>query len=210
MEPPVEEPEDAWKLDYDEHVEPEKPKKPRKRRRYGGYVILITVILILVIWTIASPKVMREAGDAYTSSPSYANLGNYTGYRDIWAGNMTWGFSISGPNVTHVGTPISISVLITKVYEKPGNFFFRGTWISLENVSLYDIDGTFLASMSNYTTGGFGPTATIPFSLDVVGEHDLYVRAQFLVYMDMRIGFIPLESVRSPPIYLDEPIVVAA
>ena len=201
---------DAWEEDYEEHIKPEKPMKPRKRRHYGGIVIVVTIIVILVLWTFLSPKVMPQAGETYMSSQRYANLGSYIGYRDIWAGNMTWGFSISGPNTTHVGTVITISVLVTKVYEKPGNFFFRGSWISLKNVSIYSDNDTWLASMSNYTVGDFGPTASIPVSFDTTGEHDLYVRAKFLAYMDMRIGFMPLESVLSPAIYLDEPIVVSA
>jgi len=46
-------------------------------------------------------------------------------------------------------------------------------------------------------------------SFDYPDSYYLYVYVKFLVTMDMRIGFLPLESVEIPQAYLDVPIVVS-
>ena len=184
--------EDIWKEDYDELVEPEKPIKPRRHIRWGG-VVVVAIILIIIVWTVMSPEILPVEGDTYISSPSYANLGDFTGYRDIWAGNTSWGLSISGPTNGSVNEQMQFMVLLTKVSERPGNWFLRGTSIDLRNVSIFLKDGTYLGSMSNQTDHGFGISATVPVTFTGPGSFDLYVHAKFLVYEVMRIGFIPLE-----------------
>ena len=219
LEPPPPEseelpPEEAWLEEFEEEIiEPEKPVKRKKRRRgYGKFIVLAIVLIILLAWTVLSPDVMPQVGDVYTASEAYANLGNFTGYRDMWAGNMTWGLSIRGPNSTQAGGELDIYVLITKVYEDPGNPFFKGTWFTLENVSVFLDDGSdegvYLASMANYTSLDYGMDAMVPLTFSVAGSYDLMVHAKITVYMDMWIGFLPLESVNMNRVFLDEPIVV--
>jgi hypothetical protein len=125
---------------------------------------------------------------------------------------MTWGLAIRGPDNAAVGEAITISVLVTKIYEKPGNWFFEGAGISLKNVSVFeynDTDDTFLASMTDWTDSDLGPVAKITVVFDQPGTYDIFVYAKFLVNMDMKIGFLPLESVQVSRAYLDVPIVVA-
>ncbi len=190
--------EDVWKEDYDELVEPEKPSRPRKHVHWGGIIIVVAIILIIVVWTVLSPKILPVEGDTYISSDRYASLGDFTGYRDIWAGNTSWGLSISGPVNGTANESMQFMVLLTKVSEKPGNWFLRGTSIELRNVSIFLKDGTFLGSMTNHTDHGFGVSATVPVKFTSTGSFDLYVQAKFLVSEVMRIGFIPLEMVNIP------------
>lgn len=190
--------EDVWKEDYDELVEPEKPIRPRKPVHWGGIIVVVAIILIIIVWTIMSPKILPVEASTYISSPSYASLGDFTGYRDIWAGNTTWGLSISGPANGNVSEQMQFMVLVTKVSEKPGNWFLRGTSIELRNVSIFLKDGTYLGSMTNHTDHGFGISATVPVTFTSAGSFELYVHAKFLVYEVMRIGFIPLEMVSIP------------
>lgn len=79
--------------------------------------------------------------------------------------------------------------------ERPGNFFFRGAAVAITNVSVFESDGTFLAKMSSGTNLGFGKLATVKLAFASNGTYHLYVTAKFTVYMDMRIGFFPLETV---------------
>ena len=233
-EPPVEEPppppadelpegdipalDEAFREDYDELVVYEEPVKPRrkKKRKYGGVIVLVAIIVILLAWTLISPDVLPETGAVYTESPTYSNLGNFIGYRDVWAGNMSWGLCFSGPNKTSVNEVIEIKVLFVKISEEPGNFFFAGTSISLRNVSIFiDNDGndTYLASMTNVTDLGYGISATLRFSFDAPGNYSLYLHWKFLVNQVMRIGYIPLEMLTTDPAYptyLDVAIEVTA
>lgn len=207
--PPGKPSEEAWMEDYDEMITPEKPAKPRKKRHWGGIIVAVIVIVILLAWTLLSPDITPEKGDTYTSSPTYANLGNYTGYRDIWAGNMTWGISIRGDTSGSVGTQMTFTVLVTKVYERPGNWFFRGTSVDLKNVSLFKADGTYLASMSNSSDLGYGVSATLSFNFTESGTYNLHMYVKFMVYEMMRIGFMPLETVQVTPGVDLEPIVIS-
>ena len=215
-EPEAAEPKDfeyehSWDEDYEEHIDGKElpPPKPDKKRGYGGLIVIIIIILILILWTVFSPKILPEVGSTYVESHHYANLGNYVGDRDIWAGEMVWGVAISGPSNATVGETIDITVMVTKISEKPGNWFFEGTAVSLRNVSFYDENGTFVAEMSNWTSEDIGLVATVPVSFDYPDSYYLYVYVKFLVTMDMRIGFLPLESVEIPQAYLDVPIVVS-
>jgi len=234
MEPPAEEPppppadelpegeipplDEAFKEDYDELVVTEEPVKPRrkKKRRYGGIIALVVVIIILVVWTFISPDVLPETGTAYTESPTYSNLGHFIGYRDIWAGNMSWGLCFSGPATASVDEVIEVKVLFVKISEEAGNFFFVGASISLRNVSIFiddGLNGTYLASMTNVTDLGYGISATLRFSFDAPGTYSLYLHWKFLVNQVMRIGYIPLEMLTTDPqhpTYLDVAIEVTA
>lgn len=199
---------EAFIEDYEEYIEPEKPQRPRKKLPVVPIIVTVAIVLVLVSWTLLSPEIMPEVGGTYIESPTYAGWGNYTGYRDIWAGNTTWGVAISGHATAAGNRQIEVNVLITKVFERPGNWFFRGTAISLRNVSVFADDGTFLGSMSNSTNLGFGVLATVPVSFAANGTYDLYVTAKFLVYEVMRLGFVPLEMVNVQQVYLDVPVVV--
>jgi len=196
--------------DYDELIGPEEEPKPRKRkkRHWGAIVVTVVIIVFLLAWTFLSPEIMPQVGQVYTNSPTYARWGDFTGYRDIWAGNMTWALSISGRSLAVDNSSLEVHVLLTKVYEKPGNWFFRGTSATLKNVSIFEEDGTYVASMSNWTDVGFGLMATVPVTFPTNGTYDLFVYAKFTVYEVMRIGFIPLEVVEIEAAYFDEPVVV--
>lgn len=202
--------EDIWKDDYEEFVEAEETPKPKRRKsnHWGAIIFTAAVIVFIVVWTIASPRVMDEVSGTYVDSPAYASWGNYTGSRDIWAGNMTWGVSVSGHQTSSGNRSIALDVLITKVYEKPGNWFFRGTAIQLRNVSVYTTEGTYLASMTNKSDLGFGISAHVPITFADTGNYSMYVTAKFLVYEVMRIGFIPLETVNIEAVYLNFPVEV--
>jgi hypothetical protein len=188
---------DAWAENYEEHIDGEEPPpaKPKKRRRYGGTIVLVVIIIALILWTVLSPKVLPQSGDTYLRSDSYASLGGFAGDVDTWAGNATWALSVGGPNSTVVGSKVDLSVLVTKVSEKTSNFWSRGTGIALRNVSLYTEDGAFLAEMKNRSDIGFGPLATVPVSFSHSGDYELYVYVKFIVYADMRIGFLPMKAV---------------
>jgi len=211
-EPSDQSAQEAWIEDYDEHINGEEPPppRPRKKRHVGSIIVLVAIIIFLIVWTLFTPNVMPETGPAYETWEPNLYLGEFVGYRDIWAGNMTWGLAIRGPDATSVDTAINISVLVTKVDEKPGNWFFQGTSVSLKNVSIYidDLDSTYLGSMSDWRETDLGLLATVSISFDRPGEYDLYVYVKFMVFTDMRVGFLPLEAVQVPRAYLDVPIVV--
>jgi|GEM_PF-1762752 len=202
-EPPKE---GAWKEDYDDMVEPSEeekaqaaeedlPKKKPKKKHWVGIITVIVIIIVLLLWTLLSPKVLSPQGMTYVDSPKYASLGNFTGTRNIWTGDVIWGVSVSGTSNTTAGKPIELKVLITKVSERPGNFFFRGLGISVTNCTLWDSNGTYIAKMSSVEELGFGKMATINTTLPA-GMHDLYVSMRFTEYEVMRLGFIPLEGVQ--------------
>lgn len=205
---------DIWREDYEGLIEPEKPSKPRHGGKVplGGITITLVLVVLLVAWTILSPSIMPQQGDTYTRSPIHASWANYTGYRDIWAGNMTWGVSVSGHATSAGNLSVEITVLVTKVYERPGNWFFKGTAISLKNVSVYtgSLDNaTLLASMTSATEHDYGVSATVPVTFGGPGVYEILIKVRFMVYEVMRIGFIPLESVNVYPVYLDSPVVVS-
>ncbi len=198
---------------YEEVMEPEeketqKPPKPKKNRHIVGIITLIVIIVFLVLWTAISPKVMAPVGRTYLESPTYANLGNFTGTRSIWAGTTTWGVSVSGSDSFHTGETAAFFVLITKVSETTGNFFFRGTAIVITNVSIYKADGTYMGGIAEKTSYPYGKQAVVHTTFPAVGTYDLYITAKFTVYEVMRIGYFPLESVNVVKVQL-EPIEVS-
>ena len=204
-------PEDAWKENYEDFVEPEEKPKHRKKRRshWGAIAFTVIVIVILIAWTWASPSVMDPVGDTYVRGESaYATWGNYTGYVKTYAGNTTWGVALSGHSTSAGNRTIDVYVLITKISENTSNWWFVGTAIKLQNVSVFLEDGTYLESMTNSSDLGFGRTARVPVSFDSPGNYSLYVYVKFLVYGVMRIGFIPAKVVSVQKVYLDFPIAV--
>jgi hypothetical protein len=212
-EPEAPEDESAWIEDYEEHINGEElpPPKPKKKRRHvGSIIVLVAIIIFMIVWTLFTPNIMPETGSAYETWQPTLYLGEFEGYRDIWAGNMTWGVAIRGEDATTNGTALNISVLVTKVDERLGNWFFQGTSVSLKNVSIYidDEDETYLGSMSNWTKTDLGLLATVSITFDQPGEYYLYAYVKFMVFMDMRIGFLPLEAVQITRAYLDVPILV--
>ncbi len=209
-QPPAKEGEDAFKEPYEEVMEPEKPQKPRKNRHWGAIITVVIIIVILIVWTLLSPKMLPVEGMTYVDSETYASLGNFTGFRDIWTGNTTWGLSISGASGASVGQAVEFKVLFTKVAEKTGNFFFKGNAITLENVSIFNGSGEFLGKMTSHRSVGYGEEAVVPVTFAQAKSYELYVTAKFTVYEDMRIGFFPVESVNVPAVYFDDPYPVAA
>lgn len=203
VEEPVEEipppPEEVeWDEDYEEHIDGEEPvvRKPKKKRHYGAFIALIVVIVFLLVWTIASPKVMPQSGDRYLNDPDDASLGGFSGDVDTWAGNTTWGLSIGGPTNASVGEVISINVLVTKVYEHPSSWWFVGTGISFRNVSLVQNDGSVIGTVTSRADLGYGRLTTIGLSFSEPGDYELYVYVKFTVYADMKIGFLPIKVVQ--------------
>jgi hypothetical protein len=211
-EPEAPENESAWIEDYEEHINGEElpPPRRKKKRHMGLIIVLVAIIIFMIVWTLFTPNVMPETGSAYQTWEPTLYLGDFEGYRDMWAGNMTWGVAIRGQDAVMNHTVLNISVLITKVDEKPGNWFFQGTSVSLKNVSIYidDENETYLGSMSDWTETDLGLLATVPVSFNKSGEYYLYVYVKFMVFEDMRIGFLPLEALQIPRAYLDVPIMV--
>ena len=202
--------EGVWKEDYEDVIEPseeekaasEPPKEKPKKKHWVGIITVIVIIVLLLLWTLLSPKVMPTQGSTYVNSKTYASLGNYTGSRDIWSGNVTWGFSVSNSTAT-AGKPIEFQILVTKVSERPGNFFFTGLAIKITNCSLWMSDGTFIAKLSSTRDLGFGKMAIINATLPAGNYTDLYVSMKFTEYEVMRIGYIPLENVLVQKISLE-------
>jgi len=156
---------------------------------------LVVIVLVMILWTVLSPEVMPQSGDTYLNSQRYANLTGFAGEVDTWAGNSTWALSVSGSGTTSVGTVLNISVLVSKVNENPANAWFRGTGISLKNVSVYLADGSFVGAKSNKSDIGFGLLANVPISFSGPGNYELYAYVKFVIYADMRIGFLPVKAV---------------
>jgi len=188
--------------EYEELIEPEKPSKPRKKRKHIGAIVTVVVVLvILVAWTFLSPKILPQEGRTYVKSSTYANLANFTGDLKSWAATTTWGISVSGPNSVSANQTFSLLILVTKVTEQPRNFWFRGTAITITNMTILDSGGRILASLGNTSDLGFGKAGTLRLQLANPGNYSLKATVQFLVYVDMRIGFLPVQKIN-----LEEPL----
>jgi len=213
VEEPVATPEDELSTEeqYEELIEPEKPRKirkPRGRPKHLGAIITVVVILIiLIVWTLVSPKILPSVGVTYVESPVYANLANFSAEHQSWAALTEWGISVSGPDNVSANETFTLQVLVTKISEEPRNFWFRGTAITLTSMTVIDENGTVLSSMSNKSDHQYGKLATISLSIKDPGSYVLKVTGQFLVYVDMRIGFLPVEKINLAPLELN-PIVV--
>ncbi len=213
VEEPVTEPseEPSTEEQYEELVEPEKPSKPRKKRKHLGAIITVAVILIiLLVWTILSPGIMPVEGDLYINSSTYANLGSFNQTLSSWAATTNWGVSVSGPSNVSANQTLTFLVLISKVSEKPSNFWFRGTAITITNMTIIDSEsGRILTTMANKSDLGYGKLATLKLSFASPGSYALSVTGQFLVYVDMRIGFLPVEKINLEPFKLTKDVVVS-
>ncbi len=203
--------EDVWAEDYEEHIDAEEPpiSKPKKAkpRRYGAAVVLVIVIVFLILWTVLSPRVLPQAGDLYMRSARYANLTGNSVDVDTYAGNATWAVSVSlmgGSDHAVPGEHINVTVLLTKVSETPSNFWFIGFGVQLKNVSILDENGSFLAKMTNSSDFGFGPIVTIsltvPQNQPDYSRWNLIAYLRFLMFTDMRIGYLPVLDVEINPV----------
>lgn len=192
--------EEEWIEEYEEE-QFSKEKPPKKKRHWGSIAAVAVIIVFMVVWTVMAPSVLPVAGDTYIASDDYANLGNYTGERDIsWLGSIhvgrtVWGIAISGPTNVTAGEPTSFYVMVTKVEEESGGFWFRGTSVDLDTAVMYDEDGNEFGQMVNRTMLEFGPVARISATFDSAGQYECHVHVVFRVYESMRIGFLPLEDV---------------
>jgi len=194
-----------WDEAYEDLVETEPPPK-RKRKRFshwGGVTALAVILVLLLIWTILSPPVLGPVGETYVRSPKYSDWGNYTGTRDLWAGTTTWGVSLRCISASEGNATLDLGVLVTKISESTGNWFFRGTGITLKNVSAYEENGTFLGAMTNHSDLGYGVQAFLPIEFPASGAYWVFVKVKFLVSEVMRIGFLPLENVQVEKVWVD-------
>lgn len=201
-----------WDEAYEELVTAEPPPEKSRRKHFShwGAVTALTVILVLLLlWTILSPQVLGPVGYTYVNDGHYASLGNYTGSRDLWAGSTTWGVSIRSISSAPGNASMDLGVLITKISESTGNWFFRGTGITPKNISAYDESGTFLGAMTNHSDLGYGVFAYLPIEFPGPGPYWVYVKVKFLVSEVMRIGFLPLETVVVEKVWLDYQIHVS-
>jgi hypothetical protein len=215
VEEPVIEPAEGTlpEEEYEELIEPEKPRKPRKKTKHLGAIITVIVILvILVLWTVLGPRLLPVEGTTYVNSSTYANLGSFNETLKSWAATTNWGISVSTPDAivsadnatVAANQTITILVLVSKVSEKPGNFWFRGTAVSITNMTLIDSDsGVIVSTMTNKSHLGYGEIATLKFSLKP-GNYNLSLTGQFLVYVGMRIGFLPVEKINLEPFELEK------
>jgi hypothetical protein len=101
-----------------------------------------------------------------------------------------------------------LDVLLTKISENTSNWFMRGFAATLSNMSVFLDDGTFLASMSNSTTLGYGIMGTIPVTMPGPGNYTVYVYAKFTMFEAMRIGFLPVKAVEIRAAYLNDIVTV--
>jgi len=213
------EPGEEWIEEYEEELEPEEPKeqkKPPKQRHVVGPIVLAVVVMILLLWTFYSPRVMSVAGNTYISSETYANLGSETFAMDVGiaadlvdAGSVVWGISISGSETATAGSSTLFRITVSKVSEKPSNFFFRGTAVKLDEVSLFEDDGTYLGTMSERTETRLAITASVSVTFDEPGVHELKVYVRFTVYEVMRLGYLPCQDVELKDIGLERAILVS-
>lgn len=200
-----------WDEAYEELITVEPPPRRRRKRfsHWGGVTAFAVIMVLLLIWTVMSPHVLGPVGDTYVRSPTYAEWGNYTGTRDLWAGTTTWGVSLRCISASEGNATLELGVLVTKISESTGNWFFRGTGITLKNVSAYEENGTFLGAMTGRADLGYGVQATLPVEFPASGTYWVYVKVKFLVSEVMRIGFLPLENVQVEKVWVDIPIQVS-
>lgn len=208
-------PQEMWIEEYEREGRPGKPEKERKKPRHiGRWIVLAVVVIVLVVWTLISPPVMTSVGDTYLTG-DHANLGNYSAEHEVdiiaslvTAGTATWGMSISGETNATVGEDTVFEVMVTKVSEEAGGFWFMGTEISLRNVSLYLEDDTLIGWMTEKDELRDMSVGYVHATFEETGPQDCYVVIRFSVYEVMRIGFLPADKVVAT-IDLSESIVVS-
>jgi hypothetical protein len=212
----VGDPQEMWIEEYEREGRSGKPKKERKEPRHlGRWIILAAVVVILVVWTLISPPVMTAVGNMYLDPDTYADLGSLTADQDVRViasllsvGTTTWGISISGDANASVGEDAVFEVMVTKVSEDTGGFWFMGTEISLRNVSLYLEDDTLVGWMTEKDELGNMSLGYVHAVFPETGTHDCYVKLRFSVYEVMRIGFLPADKVIMT-VWLSDAIVVS-
>ena len=169
-------PQELWIEEYEREGRRPKPKKEREKpRRIGRWIFLGAVIVILVVWTLISPSIMSVSGTVYVGDEEYANLGSETVGQDVQviasivtAGTTTWGVSIGGEANATVDDDAVFEVIVSKVSEERGGFWFMGTDISLRNVSMYLDDDTLIGWMvekqelGNRSVGTVRPSGAPP------------------------------------------------
>lgn len=212
----VADPQELWIEEYEREGRRPRPRKEREHpRRVGRWIVLVAVIVIVVVWTLISPTVMSASGTTYVSGDEHANLGSETFEQDtrvaaslFTVGGVTWGASVSGdPNAT-TGESAVFQVMVSKVSEETGGFWFMGTDISLRNVSLYLDDDTLIGWMVEKQELDDRSVGTVHAVFDETGVFDCYVVVRFSVYEVMRIGFLPADKV-SATFSLSDSIVVS-
>ena len=210
-------PQEMWIEEYErEGRPPRKPKKERtKPRHIGRWIVQAAVIVILVVWTLVSPPVMSVVGNAYVDSSEHSNLGGEVADQDVRiiaslfsVGTTTWGVCIAGETNATVGIDAVFEVMVTKVSEEPGDFWFMGTEISLRNVSMYLEDDTLIGWMTEKDELSDMSLGYVHATFPENDTYDCYMVLRFSVYEVMRIGFLPADKV-TMTIYLTESIAVS-
>jgi len=197
QEVPEQSADDVWNEDYEDDIDADEPPPPRpkKRRRHRGALVLAVIVLIIIIaWTAFAPEVMPEAPTA-PPNPSYSNLSRFAGTIDTYAGSSTWSLFVGGPENVSAGQGFDLLVLISKTYDRPANWWFTGTSITLKNVSALDSNSSFVSAMTDKEDLGHGLLLTVPVMFASPGDYELYVFVKFIIYSDMRIGFLPTKAV---------------
>ncbi len=198
----VSDPQEMWIEEYEREGRRVKPKKePEKPRRILRWIVLAAVVVVLVVWTLISPSVMPATGSTYTSSEQTANLGTDSFTQDIRvvasivsAGPTTWAVCVSGdPNATADEDAV-FQVMVVKMSEDSGGFWFMGTDISLRNVSLYLDDDTLVGWMTEKEEKSDRSIGEVHATFPDTGVYDCYVTVKFSVYEVMRIGFLPADK----------------
>lgn len=210
-------PQEMWIEEYErEGRPPRKPKKERKKPRHlGRWIALGVIIVILVVWTLISPPVMSVVGNMYVDSAEHSNLGSEVAEQDVQiiaslfsVGTTTWGVSVGGDSNATVDEDAVFEVMITKVSEGSGGFWFMGTEISLRNVSLYLEDDTLVGWMTHKDELDNMSLGYVHAAFPETGVHDCHIVLRFSVYEVMRIGFLPADKV-TMTVYLSDSIIVS-
>lgn len=209
-------PQEMWIEEYEREGRPRKPRKEREKPRHiGRWVALVVVVLVLVVWTLISPPVMSVVGDVYVDSEEHSNLGNMSAEQDVRimaslfsVGTTTWGVSIAGNATAVVDEDAVFRVMVTKISEESGGFWFMGTEISLRNVSFYLDDDTLVGWMTEKDELRDKSLGYVHATFPTTGDQDCYVVLKFTVYEVMRIGFLPADKV-TITVYLTDSIAVS-
>ena len=199
----VGDPQEMWIEEYEREGRRVKPRKEREEpRRLLRWIVLVAVIIVLVVWTLISPSVMPVSGTTYTESEETANLGSEAFTQNvriasglISVGATTWAISMSGdPNAT-VDEDAVFQVMVSKMSEDNGGFWFKGTDISLRNVSFYTVDDALIGWMTDKEEESDRSIGEVHAIFTEPGIYDCHVTVKFSVYEIMRIGFLPADKV---------------
>ncbi|MBU1159511.1 MAG: hypothetical protein KKE24_09290 [Candidatus Thermoplasmatota archaeon] len=203
---------EEWMEEYEAEKNTKKPRG--KIPHLLGISIAVAIVIMLVIWTLLSPQVLPTSGETYLRSPTYANLGNYSGDLDIrWLLNSvhvadtTWGVSIAGSPQVSSGDVVTFDVLITKVNEEMKNPWFVGTSIKVKDAAMFTEDGTQVGTMVGRSSERFGTIAEIEATFDSPGNYTCYVYTEITIYGKMLVGYVPVKVLRMTA-YLDADMIV--